>query len=160
MPPAKSPVPEGLRTITAHLPVKGGAKAIEFYQKAFGAELKSQSPMPGGGIIHAELRIGDSAFFLADEMPQSPAKAPTSVGAATVMMTIFVADCDALFKRAIAAGARELSPPTDMFWGDRYSQIVDPFGHVWALATHKEDITPEEMQKRSAAFFSQFSPGK
>jgi PhnB protein len=157
MPTAKHYAPEGIRSITPHLPIKGAAKAIAFYQKAFGAEVRSQSPGPGGGIIHAELRIGDSSFYLADESPQSPAKAPTSVGASTVMLTLFVSDCDGIFKQAIAAGGKELMAPADMFWGDRYSQLTDPFGHVWSIATHKEDVSPEEMEKRSAAFFAQFA---
>jgi PhnB protein len=152
---AKSYLPEGIRSVTPHLPLKNAVEAIAFYKKAFGAELRAHSPGPTpNSTMHADLKIGDSILYLADEMPQSPAKAPTSLGGATVMLTLFVPDCDAVFNRAVAAGAKVLMPPSDMFWGDRYSQLTDPFGHVWSIATHKEDLTAEEMQRRGQAFMA------
>jgi len=107
--------------------------------------------------MHAELKIGDSIFFLADEMPMSSVKSPAATGSTTVMINLFVPDCDALFKQATAAGAAALTPPADMFWGDRYSQVRDPFGHVWSLATRKEDLSPEEIQARAGAFFAEMA---
>ena len=156
---AKNYLPDGIRSITPHLTVKNALEAIEFYKAAFGAQVRSHAPGPApGSTMHAELVIGDSALYLADEMPMSAIKAPGAAGS-TAAMTLFVPDCDAVYKKAVDAGAKSLMPPGDMFWGDRYSQVTDPFGHVWAIATHKEDITPEEMQRRSEEFFARFAAG-
>jgi uncharacterized glyoxalase superfamily protein PhnB len=144
-----NPVPPGFHTITPHLVVKGGAAAIDFYKRAFAAEEISRMPGPGGALMHAELKIGDSAIMLADEFPMPNAtKAPTTLGGTGVVMHLYVPDCDAAFNRAVSAGAQVVMPPMNMFWGDRYCQISDPYGHRWSLATHVEDVKPEDMPKR------------
>jgi len=149
-------VPEGFRTITPSLVVRGGAQAIEFYKKAFGAEELVRMPGPDGkGIMHAELKIGDSIFFLVDESPQMASKSPQTLGGSTGALHLYVADVDAAFKRAVSAGARASMPVADMFWGDRYGKVTDPFGHEWGLGTHKEDVSPADMEKRAKAFFAQ-----
>ncbi len=149
-------VPEGFRTITPSLVVRGGAQAIEFYKKAFGAEELVRMPGPDGkGIMHAELKIGDSIFFLGDESPQMASKSPQTLGGSTGALHLYVADVDAAFKRAVSAGARVSMPVADMFWGDRYGKVTDPFGHEWGLGTHKEDVSPADMEKRAKAFFAQ-----
>ncbi len=146
-------IPEGCHTLTPHLVVRGAAAAIDYYKQAFGAEEVMRMPMPDGQTIgHAELRIGNSMIFLADEFPQC--KSPLALGGSPVTLSLYVEDCDEVFQRAVAAGATVRMPPADMFWGDRYSQIVDPFGHVWALCTHKEDIAPEEMMRRAQEAFA------
>jgi uncharacterized glyoxalase superfamily protein PhnB len=149
------PIPEGLHTVTPHLVVNGGAEAIEFYKKAFGAEVIDQHSGPDGkSVIHAQIKIGNSALFLADEFPGTLMKSPRSAGTTTVNLNIYAEDADAVFDRAVKAGAKVAMPLADMFWGDRYGQVTDPFGHLWSIATHKEDVTPEEMEKRAAAFFA------
>lgn len=157
--PAKSFAPDGIRTVTPHLAVKNAVEAMQFYKKAFDAKVRSHAPGPApGSTMHAEIMIGDSVVYLADEMPMSATKAPGPSGP-TAAMTLFVSDCDRVYKQALEAGAKSLMPPGDMFWGDRYSQVSDPFGHVWAIATHKEDVSPEEMQRRSEEFFARFAAG-
>jgi uncharacterized glyoxalase superfamily protein PhnB len=158
---AKSYVPEGLRSVTAHLVVKNAVEAIEFYKKAFGAELRSRAEGPTpGSTMHAEIRIGDASVFLADEM-MSVVKAPANLGGTTSSLMLFVPDCDAVFDKAVAAGAKVNMPLGDQFWGDRYGQVIDPFGHVWEIGTHKEELTPEEMSQRAQAAMAQFAnPGK
>ena len=149
-------VPEGFRTITPSLVVRGGAQAIEFYKKAFGAEELVRMPGPDGkGVMHAELKIGDSIFFLGDESPQMASKSPQTLGGSTGALHLYVADVDASFKRAVSAGARVSMPVADMFWGDRYGKVTDPFGHEWGLGTHKEDVSPADMEKRAKAFVAQ-----
>ena len=159
---AKNPIPEGLHTITPHLTVKGAAQAIEFYKKAFGAIEKSRFAGPNGLIMHASLKIGDSSFFLADEMPgmEDGSVSPTQLGKTTVVLNLYVEDCDKLYKQAVAAGAKSTMPLSDQFWGDRYGHVKDPFGHVWAIATHKEDVPKAEMEKRGKQFFEQMSAGR
>jgi PhnB protein len=154
-----SPVPPGFNTVSAHLVVRGANEAIEFYKKAFGAEAKGAMPGPGGKVMHAEVRIGDSTVMLADEFPEMGAKAPTTIGGSPVTLHIYVPDCDALWNRAVAAGAKVTMPLADMFWGDRYGTLTDPFGHHWSIASHKEDLTPEEIGKRGAEFMKNM-PGK
>jgi uncharacterized glyoxalase superfamily protein PhnB len=152
------PVPEGMHTITPHLPVQGAARAIEFYKQAFGAQELSRAPAPDGQkVMHASLKIGDSLLFLADEFPEmGPGpRAPQSLGGTSVVINLYVEYADTVFKRAVSAGAQVHHPLADMFWGDRYGQVRDPFGHIWAIATHKLDLTPEEMEKGQRAFFSQ-----
>jgi len=152
---AKSPVPEGQHTISSHLVVKDAAKAIEFYKKAFGATEVSRFPGPGGSIMHAALRIGDSKFFLNDEMPMpGGGRSPLSIGGTAVTLNLYVADCDKIYKQAIAAGAKQVMPLEDQFWGDRYGVVDDPYGHRWAVATHKEDLTEEEMAQRGKEFMA------
>ncbi|MGH9869028.1 MAG: VOC family protein [Candidatus Polarisedimenticolia bacterium] len=143
------PIPEGFRTITPHLNVAGAAAAIEFYKKAFGAEEIQRMPGPGGKVMHAEIRIGDSMVMLADEYPEFGNKAPTTLGGSPVTIHLYSNDVDALWDRAIKAGAKEVMPLMDAFWGDRYGQVVDPFGHKWGLGMHLEDLTPEEIGERA-----------
>ena len=148
---AVKPIPEGYHTLTPSLTVKDGAKAIEFYKKAFGAQERMRLPGPDGRLMHAELQVGDSIVMLGEEMPEMGCKEPASVGAVSSSLYLYVPDVDAAFNRAVQAGAKALMPPADMFWGDRFGKLKDPFGHEWALATHIEDVTPEEMQRRMAA---------
>lgn len=143
-------IPTGFHTLTPHLVVKGASRAIDFYKKAFGAQEISRSPGPDGNtIMHADLKIGDSHVFLVDEMPQMGCRGPESIGATPVTIHMYVEDVDAAFGKAVAAGAKVRMPVADMFWGDRYGILTDPFGHSWSLATHKEDLTPEEIGKRA-----------
>jgi uncharacterized glyoxalase superfamily protein PhnB len=153
-----NPIPEGTHTLTPHLVVKGAAKAIEFYEKALGARELYRMPGPGGSVAHAEVQLGDSRFYIADEWPDAALAAPGK--SASVGLHVYVADCDALFRRAVAAGAKVVMPLSDMFWGDRYGQLRDPFGHVWSIATHKEDLSPEEMAKRGAQAMAQMPQAK
>ena len=144
------PIPDGFRTITPYLTLLDGGPAIDFYKKAFGAQEVMRMPGPQGkGIMHAELRIGDSMLFLSDEFPQGDTQAPASLGGATGSVFLYVPDVDATFNKAVQAGAKAITPPADMFWGDRFAKLVDPFGHHWALATHKEDVPPDEMSRRA-----------
>src|SRR5215216_1948829 len=145
-------VPEGFHSVTPHLVIDDCAKAIEFYKTAFGAQPRLQMPGPGGKILHAEIQIGDSIVMLNDEMPpmaNQPGvyKSPKSAGFATAALFLYLDDVDAMFERAVKAGCQVRMPLTDMFWGDRYGQVIDPFGLTWGLATHKEDVTPEEMAR-------------
>lgn len=139
------PVPEGYHTITPAMTCKNAAQAIEFYKKAFGAKEKFRMDGPGGSIGHAELVIGDSTFMLNDEFPG--ASAPTGLGASYLFL--YVDDCDAVFNRAVAAGAKVTMPLADQFWGDRFGKITDPFGYNWGIGTHVEDVAPEEMDRRA-----------
>jgi PhnB protein len=150
-----SAVPQGFNTVSAHLVVACAEKAIAFYTRAFGAEELFRMPTPNGkGIAHAELKIGDSIVMLQDECPEMGARSPLALGGTPAGVHLYVEDVDAVFKRAIKAGAREHSPVADMFWGDRYGRLVDPSGHEWGIATRKEDLTPEEIGKRAEAFFA------
>ena len=151
---AKS-IPEGYHTITPHLVVRGAGRAIEFYERAFGAEELMRMPGPDGkSIMHAELRIGDSIVFLSDEFPDMGCRSPQSLGGTATALHLYVEDVDAAFKRAVEAGATVRMPVADMFWGDRYAKIADPFGHEWGMGTHKENLTPDEIRKRAEAFFA------
>ena len=154
---AKSHIPEGLRSITAHLVVKNALEAIEFYKKAFGAEVLSHAPGPTpGSTMHAAIRIGDATVFLADQMTMSTMKAPGNLGGTTSSLMLFVPDCDAVFNKAVDAGAKVNMPLADQFWGDRYGQVIDPSGHLWEIGTHKEDLTPEEIGQRAQAAMAAF----
>ncbi len=145
-PAAKAqPVPEGFHTVTPHLVCAGAADAIEFYKKAFGATEITRLPGPAGRLMHASVRIGDSMVMLVDEMPEWGVLGPNARGGASVTIHLMVPDVDAWFARAVAAGATPRMPVTDMFWGDRYGQVVDPFGHSWSIATHMRDMTAEEI---------------
>jgi PhnB protein len=158
--PAKArkppPIPEGYTDVTPYLIVKGAAEALEFYQKAFGARTKMRLNTPDGSrIMHAEMLIGKSHVFLGDEWPDMGARGPHALGGTPVTVHLYVKDCDACFAGAIAAGATPLMPPADMFWGDRFAKLVDPFGHQWSVATHIEDVRPAEMTRRAAAWAEQ-----
>ena len=144
------PIPEGYHSITPYLIVEGAAQALEYYKQAFGAvELFRMEH--GGKIGHAEMKIGDSPFMLADEHPEMGHRGPKALGGSPVGIMIYVDDVDTVFKQAIEAGATETRPLEDQFYGDRSGTLTDPFGHVWTVATHKEDVAPEEMEKRMAA---------
>lgn len=154
------PIPEGYHSVTPYLIVKGAAEAIDFYKRAFGAEEIARMLDPDGGrVVHAEIRIGDSVVMLADEFPEMNYLGPLSRGGPTSSLFLYVEDVDTAFARALAAGATLNRPVTDTFWGDRYGQLTDPFGHHWGLATHKEDVSPEEMQRRSEQFFAEMKAG-
>lgn len=143
-------IPEGMHTITPHLVVRGGEQAIEFYKKAFGAQERGGVFRgPDGKVMHAELKIGDSVLMLADEFPGAgTCQSPQTLGGSSTVLNIFVDDVDKLFNQAVSAGAKVTMPLANQFWGDRYGQVSDPFGHHWALGQHVEDIAPEEMQRR------------
>lgn len=145
------PVPEGYHTVTPYLIVKGAAGAIEFYKKAFGATELLRMPDPSGKIGHAEIKIGDSPIMLADEFPERGVLSPQTVGGSPVSILLYVENVDALFKQAVAAGAKVTRPLQDQFYGDRMGGFTDPFGHQWHVATHVEDVAPEELKKRAAA---------
>jgi len=146
---AKHPIPEGLHTLTPHLTVKGATQAIDFYKKAFGAIEKARMAGPNGLIMHASLRIGDSAFFLNDEFPgPQGSTGPATLGGTAVILNLYVEDSDKIYNQAVAAGAKSVMPLQDQFWGDRYGQVKDPYGHIWAISTHKEDLTPAELEER------------
>jgi len=146
-------IPEFSQGFIPHLIVKGADQAIEFYKKAFGAEVITRLPGPDGKtLMHAALKVGGSLFFIADEFPQMNCRGPKSLGGSPVTIHRYVENVDAAFAQAVAAGGQAQMPVTDMFWGDRYGVVVDPFGHQWSLATHKEDVSPEELRKRVAAF--------
>jgi PhnB protein len=146
-------VPDGFHTITPHLIVRDAAKAIEFYKNAFGAEVLNVSPGPGGKIIHASLKIGDSILMLNDEFPEFGALAPGAAGSG-VSLHIYLENVDAAFARAVSAGATVKMPLMDQFWGDRYGVVMDPFGHKWSLATHNRDMTQDEIREEQEQAFS------
>ena len=148
-------VREGYQTVTPALTVRNGAEAIEFYKKAFGAEEIMRVPGPDGkSIMHAEIRVGNSRIMLGDESPSMGCLAPVTLGGPGGSLYVYVPDVDAAFKQAVAAGAKALMPVTDMFYGDRLGQVEDPSGHRWGLATHVEDLAPEEMARRQREFFA------
>ena len=146
MPQVKS-IPEGMHTVTPHLVCAGAADAIEFYKKAFNATETARLPGPQGKLMHAMIRIGDSPLMLVDECPEWNSLGPKSLKGSPVTIHLYVEDVDAFVKRARAAGAKITMPVDDMFWGDRYGQLEDPFGHRWSVATHKRDVSPEEMKQ-------------
>jgi len=154
------PVPEGFHTVTPSLVVRDAAKAIDFYKKALGAQELVRMPGPDGKIMHAELKIGDSVIFLAEENPQMNVKSPQSLGGCTGTLNLYVPNVDELFRQAVAAGGRESMPVADQFWGDRYGTFVDPFGYSWGIATHKEDLNAEQMGKRAQEFFASMAQRK
>jgi PhnB protein len=146
------PIPDGYRTVTPYLTVKGAAHAIDFYARAFGAqEVERMTGPDGKSVVHAEVRIGDSLVMLSDEFPQMGSRSPQTLGGTTTSIFLYVSDVDTAFKRAVDAGAKAIMAPADMFWGDRFGKLVDPFGHEWAMATHREDLSPEEIRQRGAA---------
>ncbi|MEM5384506.1 VOC family protein [Paraburkholderia phymatum] len=150
---AVKPIPEGMHSLTPHIIVAGAAEAIEFYKKAFNAIEQVRMPGPGGKLMHASLKIGDSTLMLVDEMPDCGGGAslgPKALKGSPVVLHLYVDDADATIAQAEAAGAKVTMPAADMFWGDRYGQVEDPFGHRWSVATHKRDVTPEEMKQAMA----------
>ena len=146
-----NPIPEGYHTVTPYLIIKGASEAIEFYKKAFGAIELFRMPQPDGRVGHAELKIGDSIIMLADEFPEMNATSPQTLGGTPVNLLLYVEDVDTMYPQAISAGGIEQRPLQDQFYGDRSGTFKDPFGHVWTIATHTEDLTPEEIGKRAAA---------
>ncbi len=140
------PIPDGYHTITPHIVVKDIRKAVEFYKKAFGAEERFMMPGPDGKtLMHGEVKIGDSHMMLGAENPQWNSRGPLSLGGTPVTIALYVTDCDKSYKRAVDAGAKPGMPPSDMFWGDRWSMVTDPDGHNWSIATHTSDPTPAQM---------------
>jgi PhnB protein len=156
MPSNVKAVPEGFHSLTPHLTVRNAAQAIEFYKQAFGAQVLNMSPAPDGKkIMHATLKIGDSVLMLNDEFPEWGGALGPQLGASTgIVINLYLEDIDTVFQRAVAAGATTKMPPADMFWGDRYGQLVDPFGHRWALATHIKDMSQEEMHQAMEIVFA------
>jgi PhnB protein len=145
------PIPDGYHAVTPYLSIKGAADAIEFYKRAFGATELFRMAQPDGRIGHAELQVGDSRVMLADEAPEMNFRSPHSVGGSPVMLHLYVEDVDAVVKQAVAAGARLIRPVEDQFYGDRSGSLADPYGHLWHVATHKEDLSMEELRRRAAA---------
>jgi len=143
------PIPKGYHTVTPYLVVNDAKRAMDYYRRAFGARETMHMDGPGGKISHAELKIGDSVIMLSDEMPGVSCRAPSSLGGSTAGVFLYVDNVDAVFNQAVAAGAKSDAAPTDMFWGDRFGRLTDPFGHRWSLATHKEDVAPAEIAKRA-----------
>jgi len=148
---AVKPIPEGYHAVIPYLSIKGAADAIEFYKKAFGAQELMRMAQPDGRVGHAELQIGDSKVMLADEHPEMDFRGPRSIGGSPVMLHLYVEDVDMVVGRAVANGAKVLRPVQDQFYGDRSGTLADPYGHLWHVATHKEDLSPEEIGRRAAA---------
>lgn len=157
---AVRPIPEGYRSVTPHLVCEGAADAIAFYQKAFGAVEVSRMPGPDGKIMHADIRIGDSQLMLCDDFPDYGSRGPRALGGTAVVIHLYVEDADAVWARALEAGARPTMPLSDMFWGDRYGQVVDPFGHRWSIATHKQNLTPDQIMESMKAMMQPGCPGE
>jgi PhnB protein len=149
------PIPDGYHTATPYLIIRGAAEALDFYRRAFGATELLRVPMPGGKIGHAEIKIGDSIIMLADEAPEMDARSPQALGGTPVGIMLYVEDVDSRFPQAVAAGAKVIKPLADQFYGDRSGTLLDPYGHKWTIATHKEDVSPEEIDKRLAAMMQQ-----
>ena len=147
-------IPEGHRTVAPYMAVKNGAAALEFYKNAFGATEQYRLMLPDGRLGHGEVRLGDSIIMLSDEFPEYGGKSPQTLGGSPVSIHLYVEDVDAFFNKAVAAGAKARKPVMDQFYGDRSGQLEDPFGHLWWVATHKEDVAPEELQKRAQAMFA------
>lgn len=149
------PIPEGYTAVTPLLVVRDPAKAIEFYTRAFGAQEITRLPEPDGkGVMHAQIRIGGSTIMLGAECAARGSRSPLALGGTAVSVYLYVEDVDAAFERAKRAGAQALMPVSDMFWGDRYGKLLDPFGHEWSLATHVEDLAPAQIAEKAKAFFA------
>lgn len=151
MPAKVKPIPDGYHTITPYLSVNGAAAAIEFYKKAFGAREVLKLAQPDGRVGHAELQIGESRIMLADEFPQMDFRSPSAIGGTAVHLHMYVENADAVVNQAVAAGAKLLRPVQDQFYGDRLGTVADPYGHVWHVSTHTEDLSMDELRKRAAA---------
>ena len=153
------PIPEGYHSVSPSLAIDGAADAIDFYKRAFGAAERYRMPGPNGTIAHAELQIGDSVVMLSDPFPQSSVRPPTELGGTSVGIFVYVEDVDAVFQQAVDAGATVTMPLEDMFWGDRFGSVTDPYGHHWSFATHVEDVPPEEMEERAKNAMAAMGPG-
>ena len=151
---AVNPIPEGYHTVTPSLSIDGAADAIEFYKRAFGAQERYRMPAPDGKIAHAELQIGDSVVMLSDSFDWSTVKSPTELGGTTVSIFVYVEDVDTTFQQAVDAGATATMPVETQFWGDRFGSVTDPYGHHWSLATHVEDVPPDELERRAREAFA------
>lgn len=154
MPQSVKPIPDGYHTVTPNLVVPDAGQALEFYQKAFNAQQTFRMDGPNGRVVHAEMKIGNSILMLCEENPSTGCLSPASLKGSSLGLYLYVEDADAVFNRAVRAGASVLMPLADMFWGDRMGQVSDPFGHRWSLATHKEDATPAQIEQRAQEFFS------
>ena len=154
---AVKPVPEGYHTLTPYLSLDDAAGAIEFYKQAFGAKEQMRMDAPGGKIGHAQLQIGDSLVMLSDAFPGSSVRPPRELGATNASIFMYVEDVDAVVKKAVDAGATVTTEVEDQFWGDRFGTVTDPFGHVWSIATHVEDVPPEEMAERAKQAMAQMA---
>lgn len=152
-------VPARLGSVSSYLVIRDCARALEFYGRAFGAKELTRMSGPDGKVMHAEVRIGNRVVLMAEEMPAVGYGSPESIGGTTVTLMLYVPDCDKVYARALEAGARELRPPEDMFWGDRYSQVLDPFGHRWAIATHRADLTKKQLEAAQADFMAKMAGG-
>lgn len=156
--PKPKPIPDGMHSLTPHLICKDAARAIEFYKQAFGAVEGGRMPGPNGKLMHAMVRIGDSALFLVDEMPEWGARGPKLLNGSPVTIHLYVEDVDATVARAVAAGAKLTMPVAEQFWGDRYGQLEDPFGHKWSVATHTRDLSEEQIREGMKAMAQQSPP--
>jgi PhnB protein len=154
---ATQPIPEGYHTVTPYLAVEDATEAIEYYTKAFGAKERVRMETPDGKVGHAELEIGDSLVMLSDPFPQASTKPPNELGGTSVSVFMYVEDVDAVVKQAVDAGAMVTMEVADQFWGDRFGSVKDPFGHLWSIATHVEDVPPEEMAERAKAAMAAMS---
>ena len=151
-------IPDGYHTLTPSFTFKSSKKAIEFFQKAFSAKVLDVFPnLAGEGIMHATIQIGDSIVMMGDENPGQNCKSAETLGSSPISLYVYVSDADAVFKQAVAAGGTAIMPVADMFWGDRAGSFKDPFGYSWMIATHKQDLTNEQIQKGAEAFFSQMA---
>jgi PhnB protein len=154
---AVKPIPEGYRSVTPYLALDDAAEAIEYYKEAFGAKERGRMEAPGGKIGHAELEIGDCVVMLSDALPQFAAKSPKELGGTSASILLYVEDVDAVVKQAVDAGATIEMEVADQFWGDRFGTVRDPFGHMWSIATHVEDVPPDEMAERAKAAMAAMS---
>jgi PhnB protein len=154
---AVKPIPEGYSTVTPYLAVDNAAEAIEYYERAFGAKERGRMEAPGGKIGHAEVEIGDSLVMLSDALPQFSTKSPSELGGTSVSIFLYVDDVDAVVKQAVDAGATVTMEVADQFWGDRFGVVQDPYGHLWSIATHVEDVPPEEMAERAKSAMAAMS---
>jgi PhnB protein len=154
---AVKPIPEGYQSVTPYLAIEGAAKAIEYYKNAFGAKERTRMDTPDGKVGHAELEIGDSLVMLSDALPQFTTKSPTELGGTTASVFLYVEDVDAVVKQAVDAGGTVAMEVADQFWGDRLGSVTDPFGHSWLIATHVENVTPEEIAERTKAAMAAMS---
>jgi PhnB protein len=153
------PIPEGYQSVVPYLAVDDAAKAIEFYRRAFGATERSRMEGPGGTIAHCELEIGDSVVMLADALPQFATRSPKELGGSSIGLFMYVEDVDEVIQTAADAGATVTMPAADQFWGDRFGQVQDPYGHLWQIATRVEELTPEEVGRRGQEFLASMSQG-
>jgi PhnB protein len=151
------PVPPGFHTLTPYLVIRDASKAIEFYKQAFGAKVREVHYTPDGKVMNASLKIGDSIVMMSDEFPFGPCKSPQSLGSTTIIVHIYVKDVDKLYNQAVAAGAKVAMPLMDAFWGDRYGQLEDPFGHRWSLAAHNRDLTPKQIEEGGKAAMAEMA---